>query len=121
MKGVDKMLKKSVEMKVIEELCPEDGKGLLKLVKLSDYFEKPAKLRTFAYAELEPGAEVGYHVHSGESESYYILSGNGMYNDNGVSCAVTAGDVTFTPDGTGHGLKNTGSEKLCFIALIILD
>ena len=115
------MLKKSFEMQSVEELCPEDGKGLLKLTKMSDYFEKNTKIRTFAYAELEPGAEVGYHIHHGESESYYILAGSGTYNDNGVNIPIGCGDVTFTPDGSGHGISNTGSGMLKFIALIVLD
>ena len=34
---------------------------------------------------------------------------------------VQAGDVTFTPDGKGHGLTNSGDEDLVFMALIILD
>ena len=115
------MLKKAVDMKTIEEFCPENGKGMLKLTKMSDYFNKPEKLRTFAYAELEPGAEVGYHVHHGESESYYILEGEAMYNDNGVMLTVKCGDVTFTPNGQGHGIINIGDGKLCFITLIISD
>ena len=115
------MLSKALEMKTIEELDAEGGKGLLKLTRMSDYFEKPAKLRTFAYAQLDPGAEVGFHVHHGECECYYILSGEGIYNDNGEILPVKSGDVTFTPDGTGHGLKNTGSEKITFVALFILD
>ncbi len=31
------------------------------------------------------------------------------------------GTVTYTPSGSGHGIKNTGSDMLTFIALIILD
>jgi oxalate decarboxylase/phosphoglucose isomerase-like protein (cupin superfamily) len=34
---------------------------------------------------------------------------------------VKAGDITFTPDGCGHGLDNTGDTDLVFMALIILD
>jgi oxalate decarboxylase/phosphoglucose isomerase-like protein (cupin superfamily) len=34
---------------------------------------------------------------------------------------VKAGDKTFTPDNCGHALKNTGTEDLVFMALIILD
>jgi len=117
------MLIKKENINRIEEFAPENGKGLLQLTKMSDMFEagKPEKLRTFALAELEPGAEVGYHVHIGESESYYIISGCGTYNDNGVDVQVMAGDVTFTPNGEGHGITNTGTEVLRFIALIILD
>ena len=117
------MLVKSTNIKNIEELCPENGKGLLQLTKMSDMFggQKPEKLRTFAMAELAPAAEVGYHVHIGESESYYIISGCGTYNDNGREVPVSVGDVTFTPNGEGHGISNTGTEPLRFIALIILD
>ncbi len=79
------------------------------------------KLRTFADIVLEPGAAVEFHVHTNESESYYILSGSGQYNDNGKTVSISAGDVTFTAHGEGHGIQNTGSEPLRFIALIILD
>ena len=34
---------------------------------------------------------------------------------------VTVGDKTFTPDGCGHGIANTGDEDLVFMALIQLD
>lgn len=112
---------KASEMKKIQEICAEKGKGVLTLTKMSDYYDKPEKLRNFMLAELEPGASVGYHVHTAESESYYILSGEGMYNDDGENIPVKAGDVTFTPDGHGHGIENTGAEPLKFIALIIRD
>lgn len=44
-----------------------------------------------------------------------------MYDDNGNSRAVKAGDVTYTPDNCGHGLLNTGLEDLVFMALIIKE
>ena len=56
-----------------------------------------------------------------ESETYYILSGTAEYNDNGTTRTVTAGDVTFTPDGCGHGLRPIGDEPVVFMALIIFD
>ena len=34
---------------------------------------------------------------------------------------VKPGDVTFTPDGEGHAMTNTGDEDLVFMALIIND
>lgn len=33
---------------------------------------------------IEPGCSLGYHEHHNESETYYILRGEGDYNDNGV-------------------------------------
>lgn len=108
-------------METMMEERPENGNGKLLLKKLLPDAVKPSKLRTYACATLEPGAEVGYHVHTGESESYYILSGRGSYNDNGAIKTVMAGDCTFTPSGEGHGIRNVGSEPLVFIALIIRD
>lgn len=66
-------------------------------------------------------SSLGYHEHHGESETYYILTGEGNYDDNGRIRPVKAGDVTFTPDGCGHALTNTGDTDLVFMALIIKD
>ena len=97
------------------------GKDKLFLYDLADFEKRNPKLRMFSQAELEIGEEVEYHVHEGESETYYILSGKGFYNDNGVETEVSAGTVTYTPSGCGHGIKNIGDEKLIFIALIVID
>jgi len=95
--------------------------GTLRLYKLLEAPEKPEKLRTYARAILAPGGAVEFHEHHGESESYYILSGKGLYNDNGIETEVHPGDITYTPSGSGHGIKNTGSEDLHFMALIVLE
>ena len=101
--------------------CDQSGVETLFLSNLADFPGKNPKLRTFSLAELEVGGEVEFHVREGEFESYYIISGKGLYNDNGEEVEVCPGTVTFTPSGSGHGIKNIGTEKLVFIALIMLD
>lgn len=108
------------QLKITKE-ADRSGIETLTLSDLADFAGKTPKLRTFSLAELEVGGEVNFHIHEGEFESYYIISGSGMYNDNGNEIPVYPGTVTFTPSGEGHGIKNTGNEKLVFIALIILD
>ena len=76
------------------------------------------KGRVFAHTTVLPGHGIGYHVHNGDSEIYYIYSGKAEYNDNGTIVMVEAGDVTFTPSGCGHGLTCVGDEPLELIALI---
>ena len=112
---------KTKEELIINTESNKDGEVKLFLSNLADFKEKNLKLRTFALAELKPGEEVEYHIHTGESESYYISSGKGIYNDNGEIKDVLPGTVTFTPSGSGHGIKNNGDEMLSFIALILLD
>ncbi len=77
------------------------------------------KGRVFAHTVLLPGSGIGYHVHENESELYYIIKGTGEFNDNGTIATVEAGDVTITPSGAGHALKNTGEQPLEIIALIL--
>ncbi len=110
-----------VTRKTDVEKRAEVENGTLTIHKLTVEPDKPEKVRTYARAVLVPGGEVEYHVHEGESESYYILSGKGLYNDNGVETEVYPGDITFTPNGTGHGIKNIGDADLHFMALIVRD
>lgn len=73
----------------------------------------------FSRVTIKPGCELGHHEHHGETETYYVISGSGMYDDNGKAVPIEAGDVTFCKDGDGHGVKNTGTEDLVFVALIL--
>ncbi len=96
------------------------GKGHVIVEDILGEQEFRGKGRLYAKVTLEPGCSIGYHEHHNESETYYFLSGEGEYSDNGKLMTVRPGDATFTPDGTGHGLENTGSENLVFMALILL-
>jgi mannose-6-phosphate isomerase-like protein (cupin superfamily) len=92
----------------------------MKLEKLLGPAEMKDKCGLFARVTLHPGDVLGFHEHHGNGECYFILSGEGEYDDNGVKRVVKAGDVTWTPDGAGHGLSNAaGKEDIVFIALII--
>lgn len=107
-------------MEVIYEENPCGGVGRMKLEKLLGPAEMKDKCGLFARVTLHPGDVLGYHEHHGNSECYFILSGEGEYDDNGVKRTIKAGDVTWTPDGCGHGLSNAaGGDDLVFIALII--
>lgn len=77
------------------------------------------KGRLFNHGRLEKDCEIGWHVHEGDGETFYILSGEGEYNDNGSVTTVRAGDVCFTDNGEGHSMKNLRDEPLEYIALIL--
>lgn len=82
--------------------------------------EMNGKGRTYAHMILKPGCSIGFHVHTGDSECYYVLKGEGEYNENNERTVVLhAGDTTITPDGCGHAIKNIGTEDFEFMALIL--
>ncbi len=75
--------------------------------------------RMFSEITLEAGCSLGLHEHIGETETYFILSGKGLYNDNGECYEVCPGDVVFCDDGQSHALENIGNDDLKFAALIL--
>lgn len=81
--------------------------------------EMLGKGRLFNRNVVNPGCELGWHVHNGDCETYYILSGTGEYNDNGKIVQVGPGDVTFVNSGEGHSIKNTGDVPIELIAMIL--
>ena len=97
------------------------GQGHVLIKRLLNEKQLNGKCGLYAEVTLEPGCSLGYHEHHGESETYYILTGQGEYNDNGAYRPVSAGDITYTSSGKGHGLSNTGNTDLVFMALIIKD
>ena len=112
------MIKKKEEVTVVTEEN-QNGEVKMFLSRLGDFAGVGERVRMYAHARLKPGEEVEFHVHENEAELYYILSGKGLYDDNGVKVEVEAGTVTHTPSGSGHGIANIGEDMLEFMALVI--
>lgn len=97
-----------------------DGAGEAKLVRIRENPEELyGKGRVFSHLYLEKGCEVGWHVHKGDGEIYYILKGQGQYSDNGHPVTLYPGDVAFVDEGQGHSLINLCDEPLEAIALVL--
>ena len=77
------------------------------------------KGRLFGKIRLESGSSIGYHVHEGESELFYVLKGIATYNDNGTEYKAYPGDTLVVSSGNGHSIANRDSEPLEVIALIV--
>ena len=78
------------------------GKGHVIIEHLLGEKELDGKCGLYAKVTIEPNCTLGFHEHHGETETYYILSGEGSYNDGEKSYPVKAGDVTFCVHGTDH-------------------
>lgn len=96
-----------------------NGVGEVKIEKILDE-ELGEKCTLYARVTIPAGSILGYHEHHGNGESYFVLSGEAIYDDNGSRRTIKAGDSTWTPDGSGHGVDNSASkEPIVFMALIV--
>lgn len=77
-------------------------------------------LRLFARIDINPRSAIGWHQHVGETEPYYILSGEGIFTDaDGSKTVVRPGDVCLIKNGDYHSIENpSDTEILSFIAVI---
>ncbi len=116
--GID-MIIKSNELKTQLRENMRGGEGTARVTELVTEKELLGKGRLFATITLEKGVGIGYHVHEGDTEIFHILSGRALYSDAGDEREVTAGDVLVCPVGTGHSIKNIGSEDVVLTALIL--
>lgn len=113
------MIKNPNEFKTELRENMRGGDGTVSVTDFVTAEELNGKGRLFGKIILKPGCSIGYHVHEKDSELFYILKGTAVYSDNGKETTVSAGQVTITPAGTGHSIRNDGNEDLELIALIV--
>lgn len=113
------MLRRAAEMRkqIMTEL--RGGQGSVEAAHILEGDELFGKGRMFARMTLKPGTSIGLHQHEGSFDVYYILRGEGVYNDNGVLFPVKAGDMGMVEDGGSHGLENTGTDDLVIISVVL--
>lgn len=97
------------------------GPGSIEAAQILNPGEFCDKGRLFNHIVLKPGVTIGRHRHVNDFETYYILCGTGVYNDNGTEVQVGPGDVAVCPEGEEHALTNTGTENMEITALILFD
>ncbi len=102
-----------------EHMRGGDGQVIIKHILDDDQLNE--KCRLYGEITLAPGCSIGYHEHQNESETFYFISGTGEFDDHQTARTVKPGDITITPDGCGHTVRNSGKEDLVFMALILLN
>lgn len=116
------MLKHFDQLTRTETDFSQFGSGVMQLTHLLDgEGEMNQKGRVFALATLPPGAGNKLHPHAHESETWFILSGQGEFNDDGVVSTVGKGDVCHTFPGHAHALRNTGNVPMRYIVLVLYE
>ena len=107
------------ERKIAKKEQVNGGTGHVLMEALLNEEGRGEHCRIFSQVTIEPGCELGYHEHHGETETYYVLSGSATYMDNDIEYEIKTGDVTFCKDGDGHGIKNHGTDPIVFVALVL--
>lgn len=97
----------------------KDGEGYVLMNSILPMEKMDNKGRLFSHFRLEKNCGVGWHIHEEDAETYYIISGEAEYSDNGTMTTLRAGDVTFTDAGEGHSITNRCDEPMEMIALIL--
>ena len=95
------------------------GNGTVSICHAAEKGDLLANCRLFAKITLEPGGSIGYHQHEREEEIYYILSGQGVVNDNGDIRTVYPGDSVITGNGAFHSIENQSDSPLEFLGVIL--
>ncbi len=103
----------------INQLFKGDGTVVFKHLLDKEEFKDTGRL--FSITTIPAKCSIGYHVHENESEVYHVISGEGIYSDNGNEVRVTVGDTTYCSSGQGHGIKNETDQDLVVVALIIFN
>jgi quercetin dioxygenase-like cupin family protein len=113
------MITRQNELKTTVNEQMRGGTGSVVIEHLLDAEGLYGKGRLYARVTLKQGCSIGYHIHEGEAETFYIIKGTADYDDNGTPSVLYAGDVAYTPAGSGHAITNNGEEDVVMIALIV--
>ncbi len=114
------MIRRKAEMEKEVRERMREGKGAVEIFHVFRRQELHGKVRLFARMRLEKGCSIGYHLHDGEEEIFYILSGTGRVTDGSTVAEVGPGDAVLTSSGEGHSIENVGDAPLDILATILL-
>lgn len=115
------MIRRAEEMENEIKTSMRGGKGDINLTHILGSDELAGKGRLFSKITIKPGMSIGSHKHEGEFEAFYVIKGEGMFDDNGTKTKLCTGDLAVTGEGKSHAIENIGDVDLELIALILFE
>lgn len=103
------------EIEFSENRC--GGKGTLTVHKILASEDLNGHGMGATWIEFPPGTSIGHHQHNDSSEQYYVLEGEGLFDDNGVMIPIKAGETGVMNPGGWHGIENIGNATMKVIAI----
>jgi mannose-6-phosphate isomerase-like protein (cupin superfamily) len=71
------------------------------------------------HVRIHPGSTVPAHTHHDEDQVYYVASGSGFVELDGVRTEVSSGSSVLIPLGTEHLITNTGDGPLDYVFFVV--
>ena len=115
------MIKRSAELITETRSAMRGGNGTVEIKAIATKEELLNHGRMHSIITLNPDCGIGYHTHEGETEIFYIIEGEALYNDNGTEVTLKAGDVSVCAPGEGHSITNKSDKPAVLSATIILE
>lgn len=113
------MIRKASEIITENRENMRGGDGVVKVTNFVTKEELLGKGRLFSRITLEPGCSIGWHIHEGDTEIFFVERGEPIYNDGGEEKQAHEGDVLICPAGTGHSIRNATDTTVDVIAVIV--
>jgi quercetin dioxygenase-like cupin family protein len=74
--------------------------------------------QTLVVWNLEPGQENARHLHPANAHTMLVLEGEGrLLRADGAEAPIKAGDWIVIPRATVHGIRNTGTTRMSYLAV----
>lgn len=105
-----------IDFKAIPETAVPNFKGGTGEALIHKYSDPD--MGNIVYITLMPDCSIGEHTHQGNCEIVYVLSGSGKCIDDGVEMPISAGSVSYCPEGHSHSIINTGTEPLVLFGVL---
>jgi len=101
---------KNITPNVVENM--RNGEGSVKLVKYTD------DVNTIVRITISKGSSIGWHIHEGDQEIIYVISGKGICIEDDKEYELVPGFANYCAKGKNHSIKNINDEDLELFAVI---
>jgi mannose-6-phosphate isomerase-like protein (cupin superfamily) len=111
------MIRKAAEVPGFAFENCHDGQGALLCRSMLQPGDTEQKILFFHHDYIPAGVSIGQHLHTGNEEIYYLLSGHCTLIYDGQEMPMEPGDFSIVRDGHTHGLVNSGSIEAQLIVV----
>lgn len=104
-----------IDFDKIGEVHMKDFKGGKGPLDTRSYADGNVKI---SYSTLRPGASTGRHVHQGNCEVVYAVSGEAVFHYDDQEEVLRVGQCHYCPEGHAHYMENRTDHDFVYFAIV---